>query len=225
MVASPLATITLPYYNKFRKRTVAPSRFIVHHWASTSMAGRDRLTNPNEEASANYLVYSTGDIAVQVPEEFSAWTSGGPDIDDPSITIEIQNSTGRANRPGARDDDSDSWQITDAAWNAAANLMAEISTRRGWAKPTITSNQLRPHCDFQATACPGGYIRHRLGKLRDAVNSRISGGSSPAQPAGKSISQLADEVIAGVHGNGDARKASLGANYDAVQAEVNRRLL
>lgn len=44
------------------------------------------------------------------------------------------------------------------------------------------------------------------------------------KPSGKSITQLADEVIAGKHGSGDARKRSLGAKYTAVQAEVNRRL-
>ncbi|MGO3844479.1 N-acetylmuramoyl-L-alanine amidase [Agrococcus casei] len=58
------------------------------------------------------------------------------------------------------------------------------------------------------------------------VNRRLGlGGSKPTpKPAGKTISQLADEVMAGKHGNGDARKKSLGSNYNAVQAEVNRRL-
>ena len=41
--------------------------------------------------------------------------------------------------------------------------------------------------------------------------------------ASKTVSQLADEVLAGKHGNGDARKRSLGSQYAAVQAEVNRR--
>nr|WP_257713925.1 hypothetical protein [Nosocomiicoccus ampullae] len=39
----------------------------------------------------------------------------------------------------------------------------------------------------------------------------------------KTIAQLADEVLAGKHGNGDARKRSLGSNYAKVQAEINRR--
>lgn len=38
------------------------------------------------------------------------------------------------------------------------------------------------------------------------------------------IMKLADEVIAGKHGNGAARKKSLGKYYDEVQREVNRRL-
>ena len=46
----------------------------------------------------------------------------------------------------------------------------------------------------------------------------------PAEAAAsKTVSQLADEVLAGKHGNGTARKKSLGSHYAAVQAEVNRR--
>jgi len=49
----------------------------------------------------------------------------------------------------------------------------------------------------------------------------------PSAPApttsNKTIEQLVAETLAGKHGNGDARKKSLGANYAAVQAEINRR--
>ncbi|AUJ27021.1 Bifunctional autolysin precursor [Virgibacillus dokdonensis] len=51
--------------------------------------------------------------------------------------------------------------------------------------------------------------------------------SKPSKPASKSISAMANEVIAGKHGNGhDARRKSLGitqAEYDKVRKEVNRR--
>lgn len=40
----------------------------------------------------------------------------------------------------------------------------------------------------------------------------------------KSISQLADEVMKGLHGSGRERMLSLGANYAKVQQEVNRRM-
>lgn len=48
--------------------------------------------------------------------------------------------------------------------------------------------------------------------------------SAPAKPSGKTISQLADEVMANKHGNGDDRKKALGKDHAAVQAEVNRRV-
>lgn len=44
------------------------------------------------------------------------------------------------------------------------------------------------------------------------------------KPVAKTIDQLADEVIAGKHGTGDARKKSLGSQYDAVQKRVNEKL-
>lgn len=52
-----------------------------------------------------------------------------------------------------------------------------------------------------------------------------SGAAKPGDPlAGKSDNQLADEVIAGKYGDGDARKKALGNRYGAVQAIVNQRL-
>jgi N-acetylmuramoyl-L-alanine amidase len=74
----------------------------------------------------------------------------------------------------------------------------------------------------------GDARRKALGGQYDAVQARVNqilNGSRPAPAAPvKSIHDLALEVIKGMHGSGDKRKASLGANYNAVQAEVNRIL-
>ena len=63
-------------------------------------------------------------------------------------------------------------------------------------------------------------------QVRAEVNRR-AGIKSPSKPAGKSIAQMAAEVIAGKHGNGHAnRQKSLGidsATYAKVRAEVNRK--
>lgn len=45
---------------------------------------------------------------------------------------------------------------------------------------------------------------------------------TPTSAASSDVAVLAAEVLAGLYGNGDARKASLGAKYEAVQAEVNK---
>lgn len=47
---------------------------------------------------------------------------------------------------------------------------------------------------------------------------------APAPAPEKTVDELAQEVLAGVHGNGDARVASLGDKYDAVQDRVNEIL-
>ncbi len=63
-------------------------------------------------------------------------------------------------------------------------------------------------------------------KVRAEVNKRS--GSSTPKTSGKSIAQMAQEVIDGKHGNGnDARRKSLGisqSQYNKVRAEVNKRL-
>lgn len=55
----------------------------------------------------------------------------------------------------------------------------------------------------------------------------IIGGTAPAPTPEKSVAELADEVIAGMWGNGAERRERLtaaGYDYEAVQAEVNRRV-
>ena len=47
--------------------------------------------------------------------------------------------------------------------------------------------------------------------------------SAPSAPA-VDVDDLARRAIAGEFGNGDARRAALGADYDAVQARVNEML-
>ena len=64
-----------------------------------------------------------------------------------------------------------------------------------------------------------------LGYLRPDDQSAFDGPSAPAvSVATGSIAELAAAVIRGEFGNGPDRQAALGANYDAVQAEVNRIL-
>ncbi|WP_188859862.1 N-acetylmuramoyl-L-alanine amidase, partial [Oceanobacillus indicireducens] len=99
----------------------------------------------------------------------------------------------------------------------------------------IGVNNVKGHREMPGanTTCPGINM--------DTVRARIRGGavtpnqpapapskpSNPSKPKGKTISQMADEVIAGKHGQGhSARRKSLGisqAEYEKVRAEVNRR--
>lgn len=66
-----------------------------------------------------------------------------------------------------------------------------------------------------------GYIRGY------AMPKYASGGSSVTPSPSKTIEEIAKEVIAGVYGNGDARKQAIeamGYDYNAVQAKVNELL-
>lgn len=58
--------------------------------------------------------------------------------------------------------------------------------------------------------------------VQEKVNELLGSGSGSS--SGVDIDDLARRVINGEFGDGDARKAALGANYDAVQARVNELL-
>lgn len=71
--------------------------------------------------------------------------------------------------------------------------------------------------------------KQSLGDKYDAVQKRVneilSGGKTTPTPAAKTIEQLAQEVIRGMHGSGRERMISLGNQYAAVQKEVNRLMV
>lgn len=81
----------------------------------------------------------------------------------------------------------------------------------------------------------GGYTLAGLTRRRQAEKALFDepmGASKPdvkpaPKPAKKTVSEIADEVIAGKWGNGETRKKKLteaGYNYTEIQAEVNKRL-
>lgn len=168
MVFSPLTASTVPHSNKFSSRGGAGvQRIIVHHWAGTQ-GGDARLINPTQEVSANYILYSDGTLVGQVPEEYRAWTSGSPAADNPSITIEIQNSS---NAP--------EWRVSDAAIGKLIQLIADLATRYNWSG-TIDRTRVRGHQEFASTACPGPYLYPQLASIASAANTlRGGGGSTP----------------------------------------------
>ena len=217
MTFSGLTSGTAPHHGKYNPRNGrAVTRIIVHHWAGTA-GGDSRLTNPNQEVSANYILYSDGRLVGQVPEEYRAWTSGSWDVDSNAITVETQNS-------GVGGD----WPVSDAAIDTLTRLMADLANRYGWG-PIAFGSTVIGHRDVYATACPGPYLYSRLPQI--AANAQaIRGGGSPAPVAGGGgsvsgdVDAIARDVIAGKYGNGPARRAALGARYDEVQARVNQIL-
>lgn len=77
--------------------------------------------------------------------------------------------------------------------------------------------------DRRARLVAAGYDYNAI---QDIVNGKVGGAPAP-QPQRPSVAQIADQVIAGSWGNGDERRARLqaaGYDYNAVQAEVNRKV-
>ena len=224
MTFSPLISGTIPHNGKYSSRQGRPVLKVVqHHWAGTG-GGIERMTGP-DQASCTYVILTDGRILGHVPEEFRPWTSGSFAADGDAITIEVQNINGRMD---GDDNSPNSWQISDAAYASIIKLVADVARRYGWGGVAV--GNYRGHREFSSTACPGGFLWARMTNTRAQAHAVYAGGEVASAPApvapatsGKTVWQLADEVLAGLHGSGDARKNSLGDQYDAVQAEVNRR--
>ena len=72
-------------------------------------------------------------------------------------------------------------------------------------------------CGNRVMDINGRYIRGYIAPNYNKVEKS-------AEAERKRINKLAYEVLQGKYGNGSERKKRLGSDYDAVQAEVNRRL-
>lgn len=214
MTFSSLTTETAPHKDKFSSRRGARvERMIIHHWAASGWGGYNTLVNSGTSVSANYMIYSDGTICGQVPEEYRAWTTGSPDWDNQSITVEIQNES-----VGGQ------WRISDAAMRAFINLFADVANRYGFGS-LYPEKHLRAHREFVSTVCPGDYIMSRRAWICQQAQAARSGNTpAPAAPLTDDIGELATAVMRGDYGNGEERRARLGGKYDAVQAEINRRL-
>lgn len=131
--------------------------------------------------------------------------------------------------------------VARASWDGSAPSGGSTSTTKPAAKPKPkpSSGKSSKSISKMASEVIAGHHgtghanrRRSLGvsqsvynQVRAEVNRRAGGGSSSG--GGKSISQMATEVIQGKHGNGHAnRQRSLGVNnttYAAIRKEVNRR--
>ena len=193
-----------------------------HHMAGVLTAQRcgELFQNPSRDASANYGIGNDGEIACYVDENNRAWTSSSSSNDCQAITIEVSNSSAGGN-----------WPISDAAWNSLVNLCVDICKRHNFRLnyDGTKNGSLTTHDMFANTNCPGPYLKGKLNELASIVNSRLDGNTSNNNTTSskKSNEEIANEVIAGKWGNGDARKTALqnaGYDYSTIQAIVNQKL-
>lgn len=196
-----------------RGRTRAIDRIVVHYTGTTASA-RNNATyfsrNENQGASAHYFVDDImPEIYQSVAESDTAWHAGNWDMNCRSIGIEVVSAG----------EDFSEVEIAKLAW-----LVQKLMAKYG-----IGASGVIRHYDVTGKLCPAPYVD--AGKWA-ALKARITGGGSGVAAGGGgggtapsgSVTELAQAVIRGDYGNGDARRAALGSRYDEVQAEVNRIL-
>lgn len=180
------------------------------HYTATSASAHNNLvyfSRPGAEASAHLFVDKDGAIRQSVRFEDTAWAVGDWAENQRTVSVEVVS---------AGED------FTDAQVAALAEIWAYLVATYG-----VT--RLLRHYDVTGKLCPAPYVD---ADKWAALKARIVGGAGAADVAGGSggggptgsVEVLAQAVIAGKFGNGEARRAALGSRYDEVQARVNEIL-
>ena len=189
------------------------TRITIHHMAgilTAEQCGRI-FQQAGRKASSNYGIGNDGKIALYVEESNRAYTSSSKYNDERAVTIEVSN----CERGGQ-------WKVSDKALNSIIELCVDVCQRNGIKKLVVKEN-LTYHRMFVATTCPGEYLLSKLQYIANVVNARLNATvETPLQ--NKSTLELANEVIQGKYGNGNARKQALGSRYNEVQAMVTELL-
>ena len=124
--------------------------------------------------SSNYAIDSQGRIGLFCEEKNRSWCSSSPSNDHQAITIEV------ANDGGAPD-----WHVSDKAITSLIDLSVDICKRNGIARLNFTGNangNLTMHQYFNATACPGPYLKSKFPYIAEQVNKRLAASPEAAPP-------------------------------------------
>lgn len=154
---------------------------IVGQW--TAKKGCDYFASTSRQASCNYVVGKDGSIGLCVEEKNRSWCSSSSSNDNRAVTIEVASDT------------SHPYAVTDAAYNALINLVADICKRNGIKKLVWSTNKtdrvnhkngcnMTVHRDFANKSCPGEYLYSRHGDIANKVNAKlgVSTSTSTSKP-------------------------------------------
>lgn len=209
--------ITTRNYTKGNNRSI---KYIVVHYVgavSTAKNNSDYFKSTYRGASAHYFV-DDNDIYQVVKEADIAWhcgTTGKYYCDcrnSNSIGIEMCCYTSN----GELD-------ISEKVVNRTIELVKELM-----AKYNIPVENVIRHYDVTHKCCPAPFVNNpsRWSDFKSRLGGTVS--STPSSNnSNKSNEEIANEVIAGKWGNGDARKSALqnaGYDYATIQSIVNLKL-
>ena len=164
---------------------------IVGQW--TARQGCDYFAGTSRSASCNYVVGKDGSIGLCVEEKNRSWCTSSASNDHRAITIEVASDT------------THPYAVTTKAYNALIKLLVDICKRNGIKKllwkadksliGQVDKQNMTVHRWFASKACPGDYLYSRHGKIADAVNKQLSGGSEEPDTPGPTPSMSNDEHI------------------------------
>lgn len=159
--------------NKTPNRNHAIDTITIHCYVGqvTAKQGCDYFATTDREVSANYVVGYDGSIGLSVDEKDRAWTSSSYANDHRAVTIEVACD---AYAP---------YKVTDKAYNALINLVADICKRNKikelkWKGDkslvgNVGEQNMTVHRWFASTACPGDYLYKKHSDIAKKVNKKL----------------------------------------------------
>lgn len=126
----------------------------------------------SRQASSNYGIGPDGRIGMYVEEKDASWCSSSYENDNRAITIEVASDT------------SEPFAVTNAAYNALIELVADICKRNGIKKllwkgdksliGQVDKQNMTVHRWFSnQRSCPGTYLYERHGDIANKVNAKL----------------------------------------------------
>lgn len=190
----------------------------IHHMAGILTAKQCGaiFQNGSRKASSNYGIGKDAEVGLYVEEANTSYCNSNWDSNCKSVTIETSNSSLGGDYP-----------VSNAVLNKLIELVADIAKRNNLGK-LVKGQNLVWHRMYTATTCPGDYLLSKIDYIAEQAN-KINGqdNSKPETTNKKSNEEIANEVIAGKWGNGDARKTALtnaGYDFSAIQSIVNEKM-
>lgn len=175
---SPLVTYTNITEHKTKNRKHAIDTITIHcivaQW--TAKEGCDYFATTDRECSANYVVGKDGSIGLSVDEKDRSWCSSNATNDHRAVTIEVAS------------DKKAPYAVTDAAYNALIQLVADICKRNNIKKLVWSTEKddrvnhkngcnMTVHRDYANKSCPGEYLYERHGDIAAKVNAILNNGT------------------------------------------------
>lgn len=189
MSNSPLVTYTRISSHKNSPRNHVIDTITIHcivgQW--TAKQGCDYFATTDRECSANYVVGKDGSIGLSVDEKDRSWCSSSSSNDHRAVTIEVASDTAHP------------YAVTDAAYNALIQLVADICKRNNikelkWKADKnligqVDKQNMTVHRWFANKACPGEYLYSRHSDIAAKVNAILGATAKPS--TGMQASELA----------------------------------
>ena len=199
MSNSTLVTYTKlsPHCNKPRNHAIDTITIHCYVGQVTAKRGCDGFANILRMASCNYVVGYDGSIGLCVDEANRSWCSSNKENDHRAITIEVASDTKAP------------YAVTDKAYEALINLVADICKRNGIAGlkwkgdkslvGKVDQQNMTVHRWFANKACPGDYLYGKMGDIAAKVN-KILGINDAVKEKTPPAAIVKDDVVSIVEG-------------------------